>query len=118
MKRTLVQSGTGHPDQPLIVGGELWRLVAGARVVVSALMEVDVAVSDGMRVPPVRIVDVLRRHDRSQDQARRECERDKRAAEQRMHPGDYGCTPTRRSNWPRRQDALSATASHRRDLRT
>lgn len=95
MKRTLIQAGAGHPDHPLIASGYLWRVVVGRgwQVTTGVLMEVDVAMCDGVRVRLVHIVDVLLRHDRPDDQARHKGQRDKRAAKQSSHTGIMGAHP-------------------------
>ncbi len=61
-------------------------------VPVGMLMELDVAMRDGMCVRFVRIVNVLLRHDRHEDQTRRKGQRDKRSTEG-THAGIKGVQP-------------------------
>jgi len=87
MKGTRRQASAVHPNHSVIVGADLRRVVVGRRreVPVGMLVEVDVAMHDGMGVRLVRIVNVLLRHDRHEDQTRRKGQRDKRSAEEGTH---------------------------------
>lgn len=78
-----------------MVGADLPPIVVrGCGVVrVFMLMEVDVAMRDGMRVRFVRIVNVLLRHDRHEDQTGRKGQRDKRSAEEGTHAEIMGVQP-------------------------
>jgi len=95
VKRALIHADAGHPDHALVVGTHLRVVVIGEcpEVRVDVLVELQVRVREGMRMCLVPVMDMLLRHDWSDDQTGRKCERNYCAAEQGTHAGIMGSQP-------------------------
>jgi len=87
VERALTQADAGHPDNPLLVRRHLRCVVVRSRewLCLDVLMELDVAMRDGLRVRLVRVVDMLLGHDGSEDQTRHQGKRGERATQQNPH---------------------------------